>query len=179
MIRALLAAAALAATVPGPNPADVAAHERGGAHHPAVSSADTEALRALQLLAAEDVEGARAVAEPLLAAHPDHRGAKLAAGVLRLYQQRYDEAVRLMEEAAKKGGQGGGQGFPFPFAESGGEQGGEGEGLEASREKVKIPGAEAHRVPEEFRRDLLEAMKQGVPERYRGDVQRYYEELVK
>jgi hypothetical protein len=84
-----------------------------------------------------------------------------------------------LEEAAKKGGQGGGQGFPFPFADSGGEGSGEGDGQEASREKVKIPGAEAHRVPEEFRRDLLEAMKQGVPERYRGDVQRYYEELVK
>jgi hypothetical protein len=84
-----------------------------------------------------------------------------------------------LEEAAKKGGQGGGQGFPFPFADSGGEGSNEGDGREASREKVKIPGAEAHRVPEEFRRDLLEAMKQGVPERYRGDVQRYYEELVK
>ncbi|ABC84034.1 DUF4175 family protein [Anaeromyxobacter dehalogenans] len=83
-----------------------------------------------------------------------------------------------LEEAAKKGGgSGGGQGFPFPFAESGGEQ--EGDGREASREKVKIPGAEAHRVPEEFRKDLLDAMKQGAPERYRGEVQRYYEELVK
>jgi hypothetical protein len=84
-----------------------------------------------------------------------------------------------LEEAAKKGGQGGGQGFPFPFADSSGEGSQEGDGRESSREKVKIPGAEAHRVPEEFRRDLLEAMKQGVPERYRGDVQRYYEELVK
>ena len=51
--------------------------------------------------------------------------------------------------------------------------------MEASREKVKIPGAEAHRVPEEFRKDLLDAMKQGAPERYRSEVQRYYEELVK
>jgi hypothetical protein len=83
-----------------------------------------------------------------------------------------------MEEAAKKGqGKGQGGGFPFPFADSSGER--EGDGMDPSREKVKIPGAEAHRVPEEFRRDLLEAMKQGTPERYRGDVQRYYEELVK
>jgi hypothetical protein len=83
-----------------------------------------------------------------------------------------------LEEAAKQQGSGGsGGGFPFPFADSGGEQGGE--GFDPSREKVKIPGAEAHRVPEEFRKDLLEAMKQGTPERYRGDVQRYYEELVK
>jgi tetratricopeptide (TPR) repeat protein len=58
-----------------------------------------EALKALRLLADEDVEAARALVEPLLAANPGHRGVKLAAGVLRLYEQRYDEAVRLMEEA--------------------------------------------------------------------------------
>ena len=29
-------------------------------------------------------------------------------------------------------------------------------------------------MPEEFRRDLLDAMKQGAPERYKGEVQRYY-----
>ncbi len=81
-----------------------------------------------------------------------------------------------LEEAAKQGG-GGGMGFPFPFAESGGAEGGD--GMDPSREKVEIPGAEAHKVPEEFRKDLLEAMKQGAPERYRGEVQRYYEELVK
>jgi hypothetical protein len=82
-----------------------------------------------------------------------------------------------LEEAAKKGAGGGGMGFPFPFAQSGGEEGGD--GFDPSRERVKIPGAEAHKVPEEFRKDLLEAMKQGAPERYRSDVQRYYEELVK
>jgi ABC-type transporter Mla subunit MlaD len=88
-----------------------------------------------------------------------------------------------LEDAAKQGqGQGqGGQGFPFPFADSGQSSGQEqmGDGQDPSREKVKIPGAEAHKVPEEFRKDLLEAMKQGAPERYKGEVQRYYEELVK
>ena len=84
-----------------------------------------------------------------------------------------------LEEAARKGKGGGqGQGFPFPFAESGGRDE-TGEGREASRERVKIPGAEAYRVPEEFRRDLLDAMKAGTPERYKSEVQRYYEELVK
>ncbi len=86
-----------------------------------------------------------------------------------------------LEDAAKGMRQGGGQqggGFPFPFAENdSGDQ--TGEGLDPSREKVKIPGAEAHKVPEAFRKDLLEAMKQGTPERYKPDVQRYYEELVK
>jgi hypothetical protein len=83
-----------------------------------------------------------------------------------------------LEEAAKKGkGQGGGMGFPFPFGQQGGDE--EGDGRDPSREKVSIPGAEAYKVPEEFRKDLLDAMKQGAPERYRGEVQRYYEELVK
>jgi hypothetical protein len=89
-----------------------------------------------------------------------------------------DRFQKGLEDAAKKGkGSGEGMGFPFPFADASGEH--EGDGADFSHEKVKIPGAEAHRVPEEFRRDLLEAMKQGTPERYRGDVQRYYEELVK
>jgi Domain of unknown function (DUF4175) len=82
-----------------------------------------------------------------------------------------------LEQMAKKGG-GQGGGFPFPFGEQDAGQR-EGEGEDPSQEKVEIPGAEAHRLPEAFRRDLMEAMKQGAPERYRGEVQRYYEELVK
>ena len=31
----------------------------------------------------------------------------------------------------------------------------------------------------EFRKDLLDAMKQGAPEKYKEQVKRYYEELVK
>jgi hypothetical protein len=84
-----------------------------------------------------------------------------------------------LEDAAKRGkGQGGGMGFPYPFGDQ--EGGGEsGDGHDPAREKVNIPGAEAYKVPEEFRKDLLDAMKQGAPERYKGEVQRYYEELVK
>jgi hypothetical protein len=82
-----------------------------------------------------------------------------------------------LEQVARQGG-GPGGGFPFPFGEAG-SQGHEGDGGEPAAEKVEIPGAEAHRVPEEFRRDLMEAMRQAAPERYRGEVQRYYEELVR
>jgi uncharacterized protein DUF4175 len=84
-----------------------------------------------------------------------------------------------LEEMAKQGGGGAGGGFPFPFAvvEMGG--GGDGSMGEPSREKVEIPGADAHRSPEEFRRDLLEAMRQGAPEAYQAEVKRYYEELVR
>ncbi|HYG69914.1 MAG TPA: hypothetical protein VD838_19715, partial [Anaeromyxobacteraceae bacterium] len=89
-----------------------------------------------------------------------------------------DRFRKGLEEMAKQGGgASGGQGFPFPFAEQGGGQ--TGDGMEPSQEKVEIPGAEAHKVPEEFRKDLLDAMRQGAPERYEGEVKRYYEELVK
>jgi hypothetical protein len=88
-----------------------------------------------------------------------------------------DRFARGLEQMAKGGG-GGGQPFPFPF---GGEGMGQetGEGDDPSGEKVEIPGAESWRAPAEFRKDLLEAMKQGTPERYEGEVKRYYEELVK
>ena len=92
--------------------------------------------------------------------------------------ERLGQFRKGLEQVAKQGQGGKGGGFPFPFGETGaGQQ--EGDGTDPTQQKVVIPGSEAHRLPEEFRRDLLEAMKQGSPERYRGEVQRYYEELVK
>jgi hypothetical protein len=88
------------------------------------------------------------------------------------------ERVRKgMEEMGKGGGQGGG-GFPFPYAEAGGSRN-DGPDGDPSREKVEIPQLDASRAREQFRRDLLEAMKQGTPEPYQVEVKRYYEELVK
>jgi hypothetical protein len=106
-----------------------------------------------------------------------HGQQQLALDALARFRKGLEDAAKSMQQ----GGGGQGEGFPFPFAEGGQEDGqGRGEdGFDPSREKVKIPGAEAHKVPEAFRKDLLEAMKQGTPERYRADVQRYYEELVK
>jgi tetratricopeptide (TPR) repeat protein len=87
VIGALLLAASLATTPPR---APAAADAQGGG----------EVIRVLTLLADEDVDGARTVAEPLLAAHPADPGAKLAVGVLRLYEQRYEEAASLIEGSA-------------------------------------------------------------------------------
>ena len=107
MIRALLAAAALAATVPSPEVPPLARPEHGGeAAEPKAlprsrSKEDISGgpLQVLRLLADEDVERARAIAEPYLAQHPDDHGARLAAGVLRIYEQRYAEAVTLIESS--------------------------------------------------------------------------------
>ncbi len=87
-----------------------------------------------------------------------------------------DRFAKGLEQMAKGGGAGGG--FPLPFgAEGMGQESGDGQ--DPSAEKVEIPGAEAWRGPAEFRKDLLDAMKQGTPQRYEGEVKRYYEELVK
>jgi hypothetical protein len=87
-----------------------------------------------------------------------------------------DRFAKGLEQMARGGGAGGG--FPLPFGMEGmGMESGDGQ--DPSAEKVEIPGAEAWRAPEEFRKDLLDAMKQGTPQRYEGEVKRYYEELVK
>jgi tetratricopeptide (TPR) repeat protein len=101
VIAAAVLAVALAQVVPLPLPdAGPERPARGGR----ADRADREgapaarAKQALRLLADEDVEGARALVEPLLAAGADDALVKLAAGVLRFHEQRYDEAVRLLEE---------------------------------------------------------------------------------
>ena len=44
---------------------------------------------------------------------------------------------------------------------------------------MEIPGPDEYEPPEAFRKALLEGMKDPVPEAYRQQVRRYYEELVK
>jgi hypothetical protein len=47
------------------------------------------------------------------------------------------------------------------------------------REPVRIPGADESKAPREWRQELLDAMREHAPERFREQVRRYYEELVK
>ncbi len=92
---------------------------------------------------------------------------------------KFEEA---MKDLAKSGSQGEG-GMPMPWGEpqgSGQDDGDqEGEGREQSREHVEIPDAESSRGPQEFRKKLLDAMKQPAPEKFKDKVRGYYEELVK
>jgi hypothetical protein len=87
-----------------------------------------------------------------------------------------------MEKLAKQSGQGGGQGgMPMPWGEPSGD-GNEEDGPESDgvrHDKVEIPDAESSRAPAEFRKELLDAMKQAPPEKYKERVKQYYEELVK
>lgn len=55
----------------------------------------------------------------------------------------------------------------------------EGGGGRHDQEPVRIPGADDTRAPREWRQELLEAMREKAPEKWREAVRRYYEELVK
>ena len=49
----------------------------------------------------------------------------------------------------------------------------------SSRDPVRIPGADESSAPRAWRQELLDAMKEKAPERFRDEVRRYYEELVR
>jgi hypothetical protein len=83
-----------------------------------------------------------------------------------------EQLQQSMQQSQRGGGRGG---LPLPLL-AGGEQEG---GNELSRQKVEVPDADPNGAPREFRKDLLDAMKQGTPDRYRDQVKHYYEELVK
>jgi len=47
------------------------------------------------------------------------------------------------------------------------------------KDTVRIPGADESSAPRAWRQELLDAMKERAPERFRDEVRRYYEELVR
>ena len=55
------------------------------------------------------------------------------------------------------------------------------DGLQPARHRdpVRIPGADESSAPRAWRQELLDAMKEKAPERFRDEVRRYYEELVR
>jgi tetratricopeptide (TPR) repeat protein len=71
----------------------------GASRSPAAAGV-AEAGGALGRLLDEDVEGARPAIEAGAAAHPQDPNARLALGLLRFYEHRYDEAVQELEAAA-------------------------------------------------------------------------------
>jgi hypothetical protein len=87
-----------------------------------------------------------------------------------------DQMAQLQQQMQQqRNKQKNGKGMPLPmFA---GRR--EGWGHNQSQDKVEIPDEDQFQAPKEFRKDLLDAMKQGAPDKYRDQVKRYYEELVK
>lgn len=96
---------------------------------------------------------------------------------------RLGELKQSMQQMGEQGGQGGG-GIPMPLPGGmpGGGQGGrqqEGNRGDSKQDRVKIPGADAFQVPDAFRKDILDAMREDAPKPWQGEVKKYYEELVK
>jgi DNA repair exonuclease SbcCD ATPase subunit len=88
--------------------------------------------------------------------------------------RQFQDQLRQQQQQQQQGGRGG---MPLPLSMRPGGRGNNGQ--QTSREKVEIPDEDQFQAPKEFRKDLLEAMKQGAPDRYKEQVKRYYEELVK
>jgi hypothetical protein len=83
----------------------------------------------------------------------------------------------LQEQAKQSGGKGGG-GIPMPLPGGGSPGGREGE-RGRSKDDVKIPDGSDFKVKDAFRKDILDAMREGAPDDWAGEVKRYYEELIK
>lgn len=81
----------------------------------------------------------------------------------------------LQQSMQQQQGKGGKGGLPMPSMQSGGKRG----GRSNSNEKVEIPDEDPNAAPREFRKDVMDAMKQGSPDRYKEQTRKYYEELVK
>ncbi len=83
---------------------------------------------------------------------------------------------QFQQQMQQQKGSGKGGGLPLPMA-SGRQRRGQGQGN--MNEDVEIPDADQHQAPREFRKDIMDAMKEGAPEKYKDQVKRYYEELVR
>jgi len=100
-VRHLALALALFALDPVP----LSLRERAGVRVLATARADEHSRLAgqvVELLADEEVEEARRLAEPLQGDLAVDAAAQMAVGVLRLHEQQYAEAVSLLEEAEKR-----------------------------------------------------------------------------
>ena len=99
--------------------------------------------------------------------------ARQASGEQKSALDRLGKLQQAMEQAMQ---QGGGGGIPMPM--SGGGPGGQGM-YGMAHEPVKIPDADSFKAPAAFRKELMDAMKQGAPKQYQEQVKDYYQELVK
>ncbi len=90
------------------------------------------------------------------------------------------ELKKGLQEQGEAGGaaQGMGQRIPWPWG-TGSRARSHGGGRLEHDEKVEVPKAESYRVPEAYRKEILDAMKERSPERYQDQVRRYYEEIIK
>lgn len=85
------------------------------------------------------------------------------------------KGMEMAKERISKGMMGAGLPMPMPRPFRGRMEEGQ---FGASAEKVEIPSEEAYKVPKEFRQDILDALKEGLPEKYKDLNRDYYQRLV-
>lgn len=85
------------------------------------------------------------------------------------------KGMEMAQERIAKGMMGQGMPMPMPRPFRGRMEDGQ---FGASTEKVEIPSEEAYKVPKEFRQDILDALKEGLPEKYKDLNRDYYQRLV-
>jgi hypothetical protein len=89
-----------------------------------------------------------------------------------------EQAAASLAKARQQMSKGMGFGMGMPGMMPGGQSsGGRGNGFN-SNERVEIPDKDAYQVPEQYREELLKAMKEGSPEAYKNLNRDYYERLV-
>ncbi|MFT3712095.1 MAG: DUF4175 family protein [Archangium sp.] len=87
-------------------------------------------------------------------------------------QQGALQSLRGLQQSMGESGKGKGKGMPMPLRQRFG-------GRRNSNEKVEIQDEDPAAGQREFRKDVMDAMKQGQPDRYKEQNKKYYEELVK
>jgi hypothetical protein len=93
-----------------------------------------------------------------------------------------EQVAQGMKDARKGSGGGGGGGLMLPAPDGEGDpdsQDGPPGREQREHEAVEIPGAPSQSGAEQYRKELMDAMKQGAPARYKDQVKKYYEEIVK
>ncbi|HHT9137197.1 MAG TPA: hypothetical protein ACFYEK_08150 [Candidatus Wunengus sp. YC60] len=130
---------------------------------------DEQADRQLDL-AAESMGKAKEKLEK-----PDVQGAVIdeRESLYRLAEAK--KGMEMAKERIAKGMMGTGIPMPMPRPFHGRMDEGQ---FGASTEKVEIPSEEAYKVPKEFRQDILDALKEGLPEKYKDLNKDYYQRLV-
>ncbi len=107
-------------------------------------------------------------------------GADMAGSELQGIAGQMKQAGRDLRQSAAKEGAGRARDAAERLAKLRDSLGqGSGGSSQNRREPVRIPGADEYHAPREWRQELLDAMREKAPEKFRDEVRRYYEELVR
>lgn len=106
----------------------------------------------------------------------DAMAASGAQGAAESAFRRADQALQQAAQDMQQMAQGNPQDGEQEADQAGKESG---EGTTSGPHEVSIPAPEEFETPEAYRKALLEGMQGDVPEAYRAQNRRYYEELVR